>query len=140
MIRSCRSIGIEQNAPRPGMAERTDDVLYMYSDWFSDPDSIVVDVVSQLVQPMDANEASRNDDAGIVRLAIGRWLLGQTEIDPNNLAPFRFAEYEQLAELEAATAVVSARFTALSPAEQRAWLETHFADLRAGDIRPEDVP
>ena len=32
------------------------------------------------------------------------------------------------------------RFGALSPEEQRAWLEANFAALRAGDLSLEDLP
>ena len=32
------------------------------------------------------------------------------------------------------------RFSRLSPAEQRAWLEAHYADLRAGRLGLDDLP
>lgn len=61
--------------------------------------------------------------------AIGAWLLRRVGIDDTSL----------LHDTGQATSAVD-RFAALDPATQRAWLEAHFADLRAGRVTLEEMP
>lgn len=67
---------------------------------------------------------------------IMRWLLRQTGLadDRYQVGP-RFTDpaYDRI------TPTVE-RFAALDPAQQQKWLRAHFADLRAGKVRLEDLP
>lgn len=68
----------------------------------------------------------------VAQVAIGRWLLWQAGLpDENVLYSTNGADPAKAA---------ADRFAALDPAQQRAWLEAHFADLRAGKVRLEDLP
>ena len=68
------------------------------------------------------------------RAAIGRWLLRQAGL-PDEGALISISEGDR----EPVTPAVE-RFAALDPAQQREWLRTHLADLRAGKVRLEDLP
>lgn len=63
---------------------------------------------------------------------IGRWLLRQAGVND--------ARTMSSPQEEGRVALAVDRFAALDPAAQRAWLEAHFADLRAGRLTLEDLP
>lgn len=87
-----------------------------------------------------SNQASTNcpgDNRGscnFARVAIGRWLLRQAGL-PDEGVLIAFSEGYG----DPTTPAVE-RFAALDPAQQREWLRAHFADLRAGKVRLEDLP
>jgi hypothetical protein len=131
---------VEQHDPMAD-AEIPEDGIRLYMDWFDDPGIVVADVVSQLVQHSYDPTVTASDAAGVVQLAIGRWLLRGAGVDEGDLSAYRFASTpERAAGIDAEADVVLDRFAALPEAEQRAWLEEHFAALRAGEITAEDVP
>lgn len=74
-------------------------------------------------------------DLSPAQLVIAFWLLGRAD-EPTTAAQAFFGAGQP----DATVAAAVARFAALDPNTQRAWLSTHFQDLRAGRIDLEDLP
>lgn len=78
------------------------------------------------------------DAPGEAQRVIAAWLSYRAgDFGSANSMAFREAVNGQLCPRSAA---VVERFDALTPAERRAWLETNYADLRAGELTLEDLP
>ncbi len=76
--------------------------------------------------------APDGNDCLLTQAVIGRWLLRQAgAVDAGTLSP---------PAQEGRVGPAVDRFAALDPATQRAWLEAHFADLRAGRVTLEELP
>ena len=90
-------------------------------------------------QAVSADKTSAHivDDssAGRAQNAIAIWLVKRARIDPDRML-FGPPGSDYIRESLAA----ADRFARLSPAEQRRWLEEHYADLRAGKVTLEDLP
>ena len=76
--------------------------------------------------------APDGNDCLLAQVVIGRWLLRQAGVaDARTLSS---------PDQEGRVGPAVDRFAALDPATQRAWLEAHFADLRAGRVTLEELP
>ena len=69
------------------------------------------------------------------QFAIGLWLS-----DPAGEPTWKIAEFFHVGQPDEAVTAAVARFAALDPDTQRAWLGAHFRDLRAGKIELDDLP
>lgn len=81
---------------------------------------------------LDGDGQLRND----AQLAIRMWLLSR-------VGAFTMCDSSDTSHLEPSSMAICARvdrFQRLTDPEQRAWLETHIADLRAGDLTLTDLP
>ncbi len=73
-----------------------------------------------------ASDSTDSSECLLAQAVIGRWLLRQAGVaDAGTLSP---------PAQEGRVGPAVDRFAALDPATQRAWLEAHFADLRAGRV------
>lgn len=94
-------------------------------------------VVDELVMDPSAirNGASMNE----AQLAIRTWLQGRLGED-HGCYDGMPEEHDSPGTESRRTCDAGARFARLTAAEQRAWLEKHYADLRAGKLTLEDLP
>jgi len=100
--------------------------------------------VSRFVDKLVADSGSLREGAIVneAQLAVRQWLVGKARL-PN----WAFECYEDVPEQQqypgqptAGMCQATARLARLSPPEQRAWLETHYRDLRAGKLSVRDLP
>lgn len=108
--------------------------------WYDPAWSMEVDAQGY-ADTLVADQASLQD-YGLVnepQLAISDWLRARVKLDTQCYGemPER-AQYP--GERTRTTCAATGRFARLSPAQQRSWLEAHYADLRAGKLTLEDLP
>jgi len=118
------------------------------NDGFGLRDYVELDLVTALVtgpsgyvegNPYESGFCRRAGDApGEAQRVMAGWLVYRAgDYGSTGSMAFREAVNGQLCPKSAA---VVERFDALAPAERRAWLEANYADLRAGELTPKDLP
>ena len=132
----------------PGLrADPIEETLWFSIYGYSSPEYLPLSVVPRLVhdpyRPL-AEAAARCPAAephacDFAQTAIGRWLLRRAGVSDQQVGYFWSGSSPGSTNSTAIDAA-AARFTALSPEAQRAWLVAHFADLRAGRLTLEDLP
>lgn len=126
-----------------------DGILLFQPNWFGgarDP-YFTEAIVSVLVLPGPAagippancpGDPSRRSCAGAQQV-LARWIARQAG-SPTDLSDGRIAPGTPQGRPDPTIAAATDRFAGLDPAARRAWLEAHYADLRAGRVRLEDLP
>lgn len=134
--------GIPKRAEQgyPGLrADATGETLWF--SLFGRPEYLPISVVLPLMhdpdswQLVEAAKRCPNTDpqtCEAARMVLGRWLLHQAGIADDRIG----GAFPDAPDIRAAVA----RFAALDPATQHAWLAAHFADVRAGRVPVEELP
>lgn len=106
--------------------------------------------VSRFADRLVADDTTLQEGAVVneAQLTIRSWLQERAGMDHQNFfgcsSEFRWREgipaEHLIGEPTEETCEATERFAALSAADQRAWLEEHYTDLRAGELTLEDLP